>query len=236
MGAVVLGCRAHYAAALLELQALRPGRCCSRCTCSRSFLLALRPQLDQQAHDLHGAQARAAAAEEGQQKAQLDVACLKRGLELAAEQLTRSAGAEVPGTLLRAVARVRGAGTCLPAAIVAEPAAAFVLHFLASCCAQPAALSHLRLAAAAAQGQEEALGLSLQLSDAKQQAAALAAALEQAREHLQAQQTALTQQQGERQELLQRAEGAEAALEKQRAATAELRRVLDALRWAAGNC
>lgn len=53
---------------------------------------------------------RAAAAEEAHQKAQLDVACLKRGLELAAEQLTRSTGAEVPSTLLRAVARVRWEG------------------------------------------------------------------------------------------------------------------------------
>lgn len=39
------------------------------------------------------------------------------------------------------------------------------------------------------------------------------------------------QQQGEQQQLQQRAEAAEAALEKQRAATAELRTVLDALRW-----
>jgi len=43
------------------------------------------------------------------------------------------------------------------------------------------------------QGQEEALGLSVQLSDAKQQVAQLTAALEQARAHLQAQQTALAQ-------------------------------------------
>lgn len=41
------------------------------------------------------------------------------------------------------------------------------------------------------------------------------------------------QQQKERQQLQQRAEAAEAALEKQRAATAELRNVLDALRWEA---
>ena len=43
------------------------------------------------------------------------------------------------------------------------------------------------------QGQEEAMGLSQQLSDSKQQLTALAAALEQARAHLQAQQQALTQ-------------------------------------------
>lgn len=43
------------------------------------------------------------------------------------------------------------------------------------------------------QGQEEALGLSGQLSDARQQVASLAAALEQARTHLEAQQTALAQ-------------------------------------------
>lgn len=42
--------------------------------------------------------------------------------------------------------------------------------------------------------------------------------------------TTRLQQQGERQQLQQRAEAAEAALEKQRAATAELRNVLDALR------
>lgn len=63
-------------------------------------------QLDQQTHALAEAEARAGAAEEARAAAQLDVACLKRGLELAAEQLTRSAGAEVPCTLLRAVARV----------------------------------------------------------------------------------------------------------------------------------
>lgn len=134
------------------------------------------------------------------------------------------------------------------------------------------------------QGQEEALGLSGQLSDARQQVATLAAALEQARTHLEAQQTALAQvrgaaacmlwvgeqrpqlggrehssrlvaqigllcfsealklycavcppisalqQQTERTELVQRAEAAEAAAEKQRAAAGELRRVLDALR------
>lgn len=80
------------------------------------------------------------------------------------------------------------------------------------------------------QGQEEALSLSGQLADAKQQVQQLAAALEQAREHLQAQQTALASQTGGRAELQQRAEAAEAALEKQRAATAELRRVLDALK------
>lgn len=39
------------------------------------------------------------------------------------------------------------------------------------------------------------------------------------------------QQQAERTELAQRAEAAEAAAEKQRAAASELRRVLDALRW-----
>ncbi len=61
-----------------------------------------------QAHALHDAEARASAAEEAARVAALDSACLKRGLELAAEQLTRSAGAEVPGTLLKAVARVRG--------------------------------------------------------------------------------------------------------------------------------
>jgi hypothetical protein len=43
------------------------------------------------------------------------------------------------------------------------------------------------------QGQEEAMGLSQQLSDSKQQLTALTAALEQARAHLQAQQQALTQ-------------------------------------------
>lgn len=130
------------------------------------------------------------------------------------------------------------------------------------------------------QGQEEALGLSMQLSDAKQQLAQVSTALEQAREHLQAQQQALTQvgcsrsfgwrrtalhsgrahvrsrstahvvivlfcavvllhlslswpplqHQSERQQLLQRAEAADAALERQRAATTELRRVLDALK------
>ena len=51
------------------------------------------------------------------------MACLKRGLELAAEQLTRSAGAEVPGTLLRAVARVRqrqGAGRGMDACKLAS--------------------------------------------------------------------------------------------------------------------
>ena len=46
------------------------------------------------------------------------------------------------------------------------------------------------------QGQEEALGLSVQLSDARQQVGTLAAALEQARQHLEAQQTALTQASG----------------------------------------
>ncbi|KAL4427721.1 hypothetical protein ABPG75_001810 [Micractinium tetrahymenae] len=148
----------------------------------------LKGQLDSQAHALHEAEARASAAEEAARVAALDAACLKRGLELAAEQLTRSAGAEVPGTLLKAVAR----------------------------------------------GQEEALELSVQLSDAKQQVAQLTSALEQARAHLQAQQTALAQQQNERQQLQQRAEAAEAALEKQRAATAELRKVLDALRPKAG--
>jgi hypothetical protein len=63
-------------------------------------------QLDQMAHALHETEARAAAAEASGQQALMDVACLKRGLELAAEQLTKCAGAEVPGTLLRAVARV----------------------------------------------------------------------------------------------------------------------------------
>ena len=47
-----------------------------------------------------------------------------------------------------------------------------------------------------AQGQEEALGLSGQLSDARQQVATLSAALEQARTHLEAQQTALAQVRG----------------------------------------
>lgn len=61
-----------------------------------------------QAHALHEAEARASEAEDAARVAGLDAACLKRGLELAAEQLTRSAGAEVPGTLLKAVARVRG--------------------------------------------------------------------------------------------------------------------------------
>lgn len=46
------------------------------------------------------------------------------------------------------------------------------------------------------QGQEEALGLSGQLSDARQQVSTLAAALEQARAHLEAQQTALAQVRG----------------------------------------
>lgn len=50
----------------------------------------------------------------------------------------------------------------------------------------------------APQGQEEALGLSVQLSDARQQVGTLAAALEQARQHLEAQQTALTQASGRR--------------------------------------
>lgn len=44
-----------------------------------------------------------------------------------------------------------------------------------------------------AQGQEEALELSVQLSDARQHVAQLTSALEQARAHLQAQQTALAQ-------------------------------------------
>lgn len=63
-------------------------------------------QLDQMAHAVHETEARATAAEASARQSQLDAACLKRGLELAAEQLTKSAGAEVPGTLLRAVARV----------------------------------------------------------------------------------------------------------------------------------
>ncbi|KAI7842691.1 hypothetical protein COHA_003622 [Chlorella ohadii] len=148
----------------------------------------LKGQLERQELALVAAEERATAAEAALHKSQLDVACLKRGLELAAEQLTRSAGAEVPGTLLRAVAR----------------------------------------------GQEEALGLSGQLSDARQQVSTLAAALEQARAHLEAQQTALAQQQAERLELVQRTEAAEAAADKQRAAAGELRRVLDALRPKAG--
>lgn len=65
----------------------------------------LKAQADALAHAQHEAEARAAAAEAAAAAAALDVACLKRGLELAAEQLTKSAGAEVPGTLLRAVAR-----------------------------------------------------------------------------------------------------------------------------------
>lgn len=85
------------------------------------------------------------------------------------------------------------------------------------------------------QGQEEALGLSVQLSDAKQQVSQLAAALESARQHLQAQQAALAAQQAERAELAQRAQDAEAALEKQQAVTTELRRVMDALRCGAGR-
>lgn len=67
-------------------------------------------QLERQELALAAAEERATAAEAALHKSQLDVACLKRGLELAAEQLTRSAGAEVPGTLLRAVARVRLGG------------------------------------------------------------------------------------------------------------------------------
>lgn len=65
----------------------------------------LKAQADTLAHAQHEAEARAAAAEAAAAAAALDLACLKRGLELAAEQLTKSAGAEVPSTLLRAVAR-----------------------------------------------------------------------------------------------------------------------------------
>lgn len=99
-----------------------------------------------QAHALHEAEARASVAEEAARAAALDAACLRRGLELAAEQLTRSAGAEVPGTLLKAVARVRGlaggegAGAChvpgagsqLPG--VASSSCASVRHIVVAAC------------------------------------------------------------------------------------------------------
>jgi hypothetical protein len=70
------------------------------------------------AHAAHEAECRAAEAEEAAQRAHMEAACLKRGLELAAEQLTRSTGAEVPGTLLEAVARVR---PCLVASCFVLP-------------------------------------------------------------------------------------------------------------------
>lgn len=165
-------------------------------------------QLDALAHALAEAEACGAEAQAAAQAAQLDVACLKRGLELAAEQLTKSAGAEVPGTLLRAVARVRHySGTvpheqilywicssklavaawwpflhrwCLPPRPACFHAACVVKAVLRS-----AARPHVTTPPILLQGQEEALGLSVQLSDAKQQVAQLTAALEQARAHLQ---------------------------------------------------
>jgi uncharacterized protein YhaN len=71
----------------------------------------LKSQLDQMAHALHEAERRAEKAEAEAQQSHLDAACVKRGLELAAEQLTKSVGAEVPSTLLQAVARVSAAAS-----------------------------------------------------------------------------------------------------------------------------
>eukprot|EP00887_Chlorella_sp_A99_P003111 scaffold9.g3111.t1 len=65
----------------------------------------LRSQLDVAVHRLSEAEARAHSAEEAAQHLERDVALLQRGIELAAEQLTRAAGVEVPTTLLMAVAR-----------------------------------------------------------------------------------------------------------------------------------
>ena len=54
------------------------------------------------------AEAAAAAAAAAAQAQAGEASSLRRGLELAAEQLTRAAGAEGPSTLLLAVAKVRG--------------------------------------------------------------------------------------------------------------------------------
>lgn len=58
------------------------------------------------AETLRLAESRVAIAQDAQQQAEEEVAFLKRGIDLAAEQLTKSAGAEVPSTLLVALAKV----------------------------------------------------------------------------------------------------------------------------------
>lgn len=63
-------------------------------------------QVEDMAHQLQLAESRAASAEEALQRQKQEQAYLKRGIELAAEQLTKSSGTEVPTTLLMAVARV----------------------------------------------------------------------------------------------------------------------------------
>ena len=233
------------------------------------------PQLDRQAHALAEAEERAGAAEAAHQQALLDIACLKRGLELAAEQLTRSAGTEVPGTLLRAVARVSRSCCWCPA----QPPlrACCCLSLAVAGCSWALNLSPplacLALCPAGPGGGAGAVGAAVGRAAAGGHAGggagAGAAAPGGAADGADAGKCwkwlcmvrcwqlghewisafrlpmlhALTdcasyhpshwpllQQQTERAELVQRAEAAEAAAEKQRAAARELRKVLDALR------
>ena len=58
------------------------------------------------AQQLRLAEGRAAAAEEARQRQQEEAAFLRRGIDLAAEQLTKSGAGEVPAALLVSLARV----------------------------------------------------------------------------------------------------------------------------------
>lgn len=143
------------------------------------------PQTDHLAQQLRLAEARAATAEEAQQRQQQEVAFLKRATELAAEQLTKSAGAEVPATLLVALARVR-AGLAMQPCVSAccrqmshvqllhVPALAYIQAWFDACAMLLSLL----------QAQEEGVAMSVQLADSRQQLAQMASALQHARAHL----------------------------------------------------
>jgi hypothetical protein len=123
------------------------------------------------------AEGRAAAAEEARQRQQEEAAFLRRGIDLAAEQLTKSAGADVPAALLTSLARVR--------ALWERPADSSLLW--------PASNTRFQIrhgwcrslgTAFLLQAQEEAMAMSVQLADSQQQVAQMASALQHARTHL----------------------------------------------------
>lgn len=78
------------------------------------------------------------------------------------------------------------------------------------------------------------MSLSVQLADARQQAAQMSAALEAARAQMQAQQAAVVVREGETGNLAKELQAAQAALRRERAGAQELRRILDALKPKAG--
>lgn len=110
----------------------------------------LHSQLDAARHSLTEAQARARTAEEAATHQAAEAALLRRGIELAAEQLTQSVGAEVPTTLLMAVARVRaglplcsGCCSCSLSVHIAEASNQYISWPVTSLC-QPACRARRR--------------------------------------------------------------------------------------------